>query len=274
LLYYHIYIYHCVSRFLSFRSRNNTLYIGTQFFHDCLSCFTHLSQNNQVRCCILRADGKYFTVGLDLKDAANNKKTLTNSDDVARKAIRQRQHVSYLQSTFNIIESCPFPIIFAAHGAVIGGGIDLSCCCDIRLCSEEAWFCIKEVDVGLCADLGTLQRLPKIIGNMSTIKELAYTARPFSSKEAFRLGFVSRVYSTKEELYQSANTLAEEICQKSPVAIMGTKVNLNYAQMNGQSVKEALEYQSTWSASMLQSEDLPKSFVASLHKKKATYSKL
>jgi delta(3,5)-delta(2,4)-dienoyl-CoA isomerase len=247
--------------------------MSSQFFQECGACFRELGQNTNVRCIVLKADGKYFTVGLDLKDASNNT-TNNNSTttDVARKALKQRAHLLYLQDCFSALEHCPQPIILATHGATIGGGIDLCCCCDIRLASEQAFFSIKEVDVGLCADLGTLQRLPKIVGNTSKICEWAYTARRFDAQEALRHGLVSTVYPTRESLYAGADAMAQVIASKSPVAVYGTKINLQYARDH--SVAQSLEYQATWSGSMLQSEDLPKSFVASLNKSKATYSKL
>lgn len=246
--------------------------MSQQFFRDIHACFTDLGSNVAVRVILLQAKGKYFTVGLDLKESTNTASSDGEHRDVARKALQQRQNILWLQSTFTALENCPQPIIMAIHGACIGGGIDLSCCCDIRLASEQAWFCIKEVDVGLCADLGTLQRLPKVMGNQSAVRELAYTARRFEAKEALELGLVSRVYKSQEELVERARELAEEIASKSPVAVVGTKVNLNYARDH--SVRESLEYQATWSSSALLSEDLPKSFFASLNKEKAVYSKL
>jgi Delta3,5-Delta2,4-dienoyl-CoA isomerase len=228
------------------------------FFKEIDHCFRTLGSNTSVRVIILRADGKYFTVGLDLKDAAAGQEINGGEMDVARKSIRQRNHILELQDSFTTIENCPQPVIFATHGAVVGGGVDLSCCCDIRVASESAWFCIKEVDVGLAADLGTLQRIPKIVGNSSIVREWAYTARKFSAKEALKYGLISRVYDTHDELFQGVYDMAKEIASKSPVAIVGTKVNLNYARDH--SVKESLEYQATWSSSMLQSEDLPKRY--------------
>ena len=120
--------------------------------------------------------------------------------------------------------------------------------------------------------LGTLQRLPKVIGNASLVRELAYTARRFSGKEAVGMGLFSRCLPDRPALYAAAAELAAEISSKSPVAIVGTKINLNYARDHP--VSKSLEYQATWSSSLLQSEDLPKSFMASLNKGKAEYSKL
>lgn len=244
------------------------------FFVECRQCFTRIAQDSAIRAIVLVADGKYFTVGLDLKDAAAS--NLGGGDsasrDVARKFLHQRQNLLGLQEAFTALERCPQPVIAAVHGACVGGGIDLLCCCDIRLAQEQAWFTIKEVDVGLAADLGTLQRLPKIVGNDSIVRELAYTARRFGAREAKDIGFLSSVLPDRDALYEAAHAMAAVIAAKSPVAIVGTKVNLNYARDHG--VPEALSYQAAWNGATLQTEDLPKSFMASLKKETPTYSKL
>lgn len=248
--------------------------MNTTFFQDISQCFHRLAQDASVRCILLKASGKYFTVGLDLKDAevASSLGGGEESRDTARKYMLQRNHVLELQETFSALERCPQPIVAAVHGACIGGGIDLLCCCDIRLAQENAWFSIKEVDVGLAADLGTLQRLPSIVGNDSKIRELAYTARRFDAQEAKEIGFLSEVLPDRDSLYERAAQLAAQIASKSPVAITGTKLNLNYARDH--SVADSLVYQATWSGAALQTDDLVKSFMASLQKKKAVYSKL
>lgn len=247
--------------------------MNTAFFREIGECFHRLAQDASVRCILLKASGKYFTVGLDLKDAeVASSLGGEESRDTARKYILQRNHVLELQETFSALERCPQPIVAAVHGACIGGGIDLLCCCDIRLAQETAWFSIKEVDVGLAADLGTLQRLPSIVGNDSKIRELAYTARRFDAQEAKEIGFLSEVLPNRDALYECASQLAAQIASKSPVAITGTKLNLNYARDH--SVADSLVYQATWSGAALQTDDLVESFMANLHKKKAVYSKL
>merc|ERR1711972_352703 len=115
------------------------------------------------------------------------------------------------QESFNVMEAVPQPVIVVAHGAVVGGGIDLMCACCIRYASRDAWFTIKEVDVGLAADAGTLQRMPKIVGNEGVVRELAYTARRFGAGEALRLGFLTRVLETREEAMAAAMDLARTI---------------------------------------------------------------
>ena len=120
------------------------------------------------------------------------------------------------------MEDCPQPVIAAVHGACIGAGIDLLCAASIRICSADAYFSIKEVAVGLCADIGTLQRLPRIVGNHSLLNELALTARKFRAEEALRFGLVSDVCADRAALGARAVSLAQEIVSMSPLAVTGT----------------------------------------------------
>lgn len=197
-------------------------------------------------------------------------------------AWKMRQTVLRCQEAFSAMERCPKPVIVCVHSAAIGGAIDLMCCADIRLCSKDAWFrqvglifslamtlmgfliSIKEVDVGLAADVGTLQRLHQVVGNNSIARELCYTARRMKSDEAERIGFVSRVHEDRDEMLSAGLAMAKEIATKSPVAIAGTKINLNYSREH--TVKDSLDYVATWNASMLQTEDVMKSAMAGMTK--------
>ena len=186
-------------------------------------------------------------------------------DEPARKGFHLRHHILEMQETFTAMEKCPQPVIVCTHGAVIGGAIDLCCAADIRLCTKDAWFCIKEVDIALAADVGTLQRLHHVMGNMSLARELAYTARRFKSDEALRAGFLSAVMESKDEMMRHAIDMAIMIGSKSPIAIAGTKANLNYSRDH--TVKDSLEYIATWNAMMLQTGDVMKAAMASMKKK-------
>ncbi len=157
-----------------------------------------------------------------------------------------------MQESFTAIEKCPQPVIAAVHSACIGGGVDLLCACDIRYASKDSFFSIKEVDVGLAADVGTLQRMPKIVGNEGFVRELAYTARRFDAKEAFERGFITRVLECKDATLKAALETAEVIASKSPVAVVGTKRFLVHARDH--TVQEGLEYAANWNMVMLETE--------------------
>uniref|UniRef100_H2Z615 Enoyl-CoA hydratase n=1 Tax=Ciona savignyi TaxID=51511 RepID=H2Z615_CIOSA len=167
------------------------------------------------------------------------------------------------------------PVITAVHGGCIGGGMDVITACDIRLCEKEAFFSVKEVDVGLAADMGSLQRLPLIIGSDSLVRDLCFTGRRMKADEAKSCGLVSTVYEDKASMIDGAIQLAETIATKSPVAVQSVKVCLNYGRNH--SVDAGLEYMKSWNAAMLQTEDIMKSAQALMTKKTpadVTFSKL
>lgn len=162
-------------------------------------------------------------------------------------------------------------MIAAIHGGCIGGGIDIATACDIRYCSEDAFFCVKEVDLGITADLGTLQRLPRIVGYGNAV-ELALTARRVSAGEAKSLGLVSRVFGSKSAMDEEVGAIAEGIAAKSPLAVTGTKaVLLRSLEMT---TEQGLDYIATWNSSMLLSDDLTESVSAQVQKRKPVFAKL
>eukprot|EP00998_Keelungia_sp_KM082_P007220 NODE_3426_length_896_cov_52.365410_g3404_i0.p1 GENE.NODE_3426_length_896_cov_52.365410_g3404_i0~~NODE_3426_length_896_cov_52.365410_g3404_i0.p1 ORF type:complete len:270 (+),score=71.86 NODE_3426_length_896_cov_52.365410_g3404_i0:113-811(+) len=229
-----------------------------------------LAADPECRVVVLSAAGRLFTAGLDLADAdisGGGEKV-----DPARRAMQLRQLILDWQAAITSIERCRKPVIAAVHGACIGGGIDLISACDVRLCTADAFFSIKEVDVGLAADVGTLQRFPKIIGNDSKARELAFTGRKFDAKEAAQMGMVSNVYANQEELMKQATAMADLIASKSPVAVQGTKVNMVFSRDH--TVQEGLDYIAAWNMGMLQSEDVMKAAAASLMKQTPTFAKL
>eukprot|EP00795_Rhopilema_esculentum_P004147 gene4147-20329_t len=237
------------------------------------ACFNQIGKDTEIRAVVLSGLGKHFTAGLDLLDYASVFMEMSDSKmDAARKSWKMKEAIAEMQESFNVIEKCPQPVIAAIHSACIGGGIDMIAACDIRLCSADAWFQIKEVDIGLAADLGTLQRLPRVVGNESLLRELCYTARKMKSDEAKSLGLVSHIFPSQEDLVESAVSMASQIAEKSPVAVAGTKENLIYARDH--SVEDGLKHVMTWNMGMLQTEDTMKAAQASMSKSKAKFSKL
>jgi len=226
--------------------------------------FRALGQDAACRAIILSGSGKIFTSGIDLSDLANIASITTSELDAARKATKIMQMLPWLQEQFTCLEKCPKPVIAAIHSACVGGGIDLITAADVRLCTQDAWFQVKEVDIGLAADVGTLQRLPKVIGSQSLVSELCFTARKVYSDEAVNCGLVSRVFDTKEKMMASAIDLAASIAAKSPVAVQGTKVNLVYARDH--TVQQGLDHVGQWNSVMLQTDDIMKAVMAAMDK--------
>jgi enoyl-CoA hydratase len=175
-----------------------------------------------------------------------------------------RRLILDLQDTITSVERCRKPVIAAIHGACIGGGIDLITACDMRYCSAEARFSVKEIDVGMTADVGTLQRLPRLVGE-GMARELAYTGRMFDAADAKDMGLVNRVFETPDALQAGVMEIANTIAAKSPLAIRGCKEMITYARDH--SVADSLNHVATWNAAMLMSRDLVEAGAAAREKR-------
>lgn len=163
-------------------------------------------------------------------------------------------------------------VICVLHGISYGLAIDVACCADIRLAAAGTRFAVKEVDIGMAADVGTLARLPKIVGSTSWVKDVCMTARDFSAEEALRQGFVSGVHGDKAATVAAALALAGTLAGKSPVAVQGTKELLNYGREH--STAESLRYTTVWNSFAVQSDDFGKALLSGLKKTKPRFEKL
>ena len=188
--------------------------------------------------------------------------------DVGRNARLLRRKILQMQASFNAVDRCRKPVLAAIQGYCLGGAIDLIAACDMRYAAEDAQFSIKEIDMGMAADVGTLQRLPRIIGD-GLLRELAYTGRMVSADEARAIGLVNRVYSDHAGLLEGVMAIAQDIASKSPIAIGGTKQMISY--MRDHRVDDGLEYVATWNAAMLQSSDLRLAMTAHMTKQKPDF---
>lgn len=238
--------------------------------------FDRLSRDADIRSIVLSGAGpRAFTSGLDVKAASEN--SITNSDidessDPSRIATKNRRYIDDFQDCISSIERCEKPVICVMHGYSFGLAIDIGCATDIRICAEGTKFSIKEVDIGMAADIGTLSRLPKIVGNIGWVKEVAYTARIFEPQEALHQGFVSQVHRTKDDAVKAALELAGLIATKSPIGVQGTKELLNYSRDH--TVAEGLRYTSVWNSVMLQTEDMAAALLSGIQKRLPRFSKL
>lgn len=243
------------------------------FWSEMVTCFSDISVDSNCRSVVFSGAGKIFTAGIDLQSLAAVITSGPAADaDIGRKAFHLRNVISNFQDSFTVLEKCCKPVVVAVHGACVGAGVDLICACDIRYCTADAWFQVKEVDVGIVADVGTLQRLPKIVGNDSLVRELCYTARQMNADEAHSVGLVSRVLPDKDAMLKVALETAATIASKSPVAVQGTKMSLVYSRDH--SVPESLHQVATLNQSLLQSEDVMKAAAAVINKEKPVFAKL
>ena len=229
--------------------------------------FQWVDATPEARVAVLQGEGRYFTAGIDLQLMMGLGPQIANECD-GRTREGLRRVILDLQDTLTSLERCRKPVLAAIHGGCIGGGIDLITCADIRYCSADASFTIKEIDIGMTADVGTLQRLPRLVGEGIT-RELAYTGRTFDAAEARSIGLVNRVFDSREALVAGVREIAATIAAKSPLSIRGTKEMITYAREH--SVADGLNYIATWNAAMLMSKDLTEAMTANLAKRTPTF---
>ena len=240
------------------------------FWKELPELIKELDKNAKARVILLRGEGKHFNAGMDLANFAPATK-----DGVKKDPARMREtfyhEVLELQDTFTALEECRMPTIASIQGACVGGGIDMVAACDIRHCSSDAFFKIAEVDIGLAADVGTLQRLPTLIP-IGVVRELAYTGRKFLPDEARELGFINKVFDSLEDLEQGSLALAQEIASKSPLITRVIKKQINYARDH--SVRESLDYHAAWNSSLISGQDMEAAMKAMMEKSQAEYDDL
>ncbi|MBJ2248402.1 MULTISPECIES: crotonase/enoyl-CoA hydratase family protein [Pseudomonas] len=240
--------------------------MNAAFWTEIIDIFQWIEDTDAVRAVVLSGAGKHFSSGIDLMLLASVANEL--GKDVGRNARLLRRKILELQASFNAVDNCRKPVLAAIQGYCIGGAIDLISACDMRYAAEGAQFSIKEIDIGMAADVGTLQRLPRIIGD-GMLRELAYTGRQFGAEEARSIGLVNRVYADQESLLAGVMQIAEEIAAKSPIAVTGTKAMISY--MRDHTVNDGLEYVATWNSAMLQSNDLRVAIAAHMSKQKPEF---
>ncbi|XP_017042022.1 delta(3,5)-Delta(2,4)-dienoyl-CoA isomerase, peroxisomal [Drosophila ficusphila] len=247
--------------------------INRQMWLEIKECIDGLAVNPDCRAIVLSAAGKHFTAGIDLNDMMNLGSSLSETDDYARKGVILERTIKLYQDSISSLELCRKPVIMAVHKACIGAGVDLITAADIRYCTEDAFFQVKEVDIGMAADVGTLQRLPKAVGSQSLARELCFTGRRFEAAEAHSSGLVSRLFPDKESLVSGAVALAEVIASKSPIAVQTTKESLTYSLEHTN--QQGLDHIRLINKLNLQSEDFAQAVGAQLTKdEKPVFAKL
>jgi enoyl-CoA hydratase len=246
--------------------------MGQDLWRDLPTAMQVVGDDPDVRVVVIAARGPHFSVGLDLK--AMGSMLIGGGDgggdgggakpSAAAKARAARIDVLRLQAAITAVADCPKPVIAAVHGYCIGGGVDLIAACDIRLASADAIFSVREAKVAIVADLGSLQRLPSIIG-AGHVAELAFTGKDISAARAREIGLVNDVAADADAVLKAAYELATEIAANSPLAVQGTKAVL--AANEGRTVAEGLDYVATWNAGMISSDDLVEAMMAFMERR-------
>ncbi|MFS7938073.1 putative enoyl-CoA hydratase/isomerase, ClpP/crotonase-like domain superfamily [Helianthus anomalus] len=256
---------------LSLNHPHHSNALSLQFFTEFPNAISSLDQNPNVAVILLSATGNHFCSGIDLTSLSSLTADVQSSSDRGRSGEKLLRQIKHMQDAITSIEKCRKPVIACVHGACIGGGVDIVTACDVRYCTEDAFFSVKEVDLAITADLGSLQRLPGIVG-FGNAMELALTARRFSGLEAKELGLVSKVFGCREEMEKGVRVIAEEIAAKSPLAVIGTKrVMLKSRDLT---LDQGLDHVATWNSATLLSSDLEAVMKAKLRKTKPSFSKL
>ena len=231
------------------------------------TAFQWADVTDAVRVVVLSGAGRNFCAGIDLSMLAGIAGTVAHVD-VARGREKLRRLILDLQDCLTSIERCRKPVLAAIHGACVGGAVDLVTCCDMRYAVADAQFSVREIEIGMTADVGSLQRLPRLVPD-GIVRELAYTGRNFDGAEAQAIGLVNRIFESPEALLAGVREIAASIAAKSPLAIRGTKEMLNYGRDH--SVADGLNYVATWNAAMLMSADLDEAIAAMRDKREPRF---
>lgn len=253
---------HVAEVFLNRPEKSNAM--NPPFWPEIQRAFETLHADPEVWAVVLAGNGKNFSAGLDLTASANlfvQRKDSQETDSLFHAIID-------IQESFNAIEECRKPVIAAIHGACIGGGLDMIAACDVRLASRDARFSLREAALGIIADLGSLNRLPHIIGPGHT-RELAFTAKDIDAERALRIGLINDIYPDRETCLAAARELADEMARQAPLAVQGAKEVMNYCK--DKTVRDGLIYAATRSCLVLKSNDIMEAMMAYMQKRKPEF---
>jgi enoyl-CoA hydratase len=231
--------------------------MGPDFWREMPILFEELDRDETTRVILIRGEGDQFSYGLDL--GAMVGEISGSGENLAAERTRLLDQIGEMQSACDRVATCRKPAIAAISGWCIGAGLDLIAACDIRLCSANARFSLREAKMAIVADIGSLQRLPRIIGEGNT-RELAFTGKDIDAERALRIGLVNDIYESGESLLEAARKLGREIASNPPLVVQGIKQVMNYC--TDKSLADGLRYVAVWNSAFLHSHDLGEAFAA------------
>jgi len=249
-----------------------------EFWSELPEIINRISDEGAARVIVLSSTGRHFTAGMDLAVFTGGAVATGMEQgkggggaEMGRQRADLRLGILHLQESFSCLEKARVPVIAAVQGGCIGGGIDMISACDMRYATADAFFCIQEINIGMTADVGTLQRLPKIIPE-GIVREMAYTGSRMPAKRAREVGLVNEVFEDHETLLEGVTEIAAQIAARSPLAVWGSKEMINYARDH--TVADSLDYIATWQTGMFQPADMLEAFKAKGEKREPCYDDL
>lgn len=254
---------------VTLRAQGKASRMGPAFWAEMPALFAALDAADDVRVIVLRGEGESFSHGLDLAAMGPELAGVIGPGSGARERAKLFAMIQRMQRSITAVAACTKPVIAAIHGWCIGGGVDLAAACDIRICSADAKFSVREVRLAMVADVGTLARLPAIIGEGAT-RELAFTGADIDATRALRLGLVSDVHADPDALWTAARTMAAQIAANPPLTVQGIKQVLN--ARSERSAAESLQTVAMWNAAQLPSQDLGEAMAAFMQRREPKFT--
>lgn len=242
--------------------------MDSNFWRELDELLTEIQKEGKARVLVISSKGKHFSAGMSL-EAFGSAISMDDQSQEGRAAIFD--FLTAMQSTFTKLETLRIPVVAAIQGGCVGGALDLITACCIRYASSESFFCIQEINIGMVADIGTLQRLPKLIP-LGVVKELAYTGRRLTSHQAKTCGLVNEVMETPTATLDAAMRCAQEIAAKAPIAIWGTKQAIHYARDH--SVDDSLKHMCLLQGTIWSNRNIEEAILAKKEKRQGEFSSL
>jgi enoyl-CoA hydratase len=245
------------------------------FWNELPEIVGRINDEGSARAIVISSTGKHFSAGMDLTvftDGTGAAGEGARKAETGRVRANLRQTVLQLQKTFGCLDEARMPVLMAVQGGCVGGAVDMSTCADMRYATKDAFFVIQEINLAMTADVGTFPRLCHLLPQ-GMVRELAYAGRRLMAQRALELGFVNELFDSQEQMLAHVMKLAEEIASKSPLAVHGSKVMINYARDH--SINDGLDYIATWQAGMYNpAADMMESFAAKTEKREPVYDDL
>ena len=244
--------------------------MGPEFWEELPVLMDEIDRMPDVRCIVFRGGGEHFSYGLDVARMLPRIAGMASGNAMADERRRLMAQIRFMQSGFVKMHQSPKPVIAAVHGWCIGGGLNMIAAADIRLCSREAKFSLREAKLAITPDIGGLQFLPHLIGQGFT-REMAFTGGDYDAAFAERIGLVNHIYDTPDALFDAAHALARQIADNPAPAVQGAKEVLNYGI--GKNIDDGMQYVAVWNSSQMQSVDFDEAMQATVERRKAEFNK-